>query len=262
MECSNNYHSQAKRLAHNYKSVILNIVKEQENKAKEETKMTKLNLRGFNTNTNYLNDGLNNVPAQQIYYDNDNVLLINRNNLTFAVISVEQATALGLELRGREEATSQAIIKMIADFKDNEDWQALTNNNLELILKNDPSTVDERKYNKVEFDENNKPIIKLVNRQQLIDSDKIVMDSLDLLDIQELTSLVDYNVKTNQLDNVYTVVDNYDFNHPINEKTYIAISNLLLINNANPTSKVYYHVIRIANQYGNRLTRFTDYIKK
>lgn len=224
--------------------------------------MTKLNLKGFNTNTNYLNDGLNNVPAQQVYYDNDNVLLINRNNLTFAVISVEQATELGLELRGREEATSQAIIKMIADFKDNEDWQALTNNNLELILKNDPSTVDEKDYNRVEFDENNKPTIKLVNRQQLLDSDKIVMDSIDLLDVQELTSLIDYNVKTEQIDNVFTIVDNYDFNHPINEKTYTAISNLLLINNANPTSKVCYHVIRIANQYGNRLTRFTDYIKK
>lgn len=224
--------------------------------------MTKLNLKGFNTNTNYLNDGLNNVPAQQVYYDNDNVLLINRNNLTFAVISVEQATALGLELRGREEATSQAIIKMIADFKSNEDWQALNSDNLELIIKNDPSTVDERKYNKVEFDENNKPTIKLVNRQQLANSGKVVMDSIDLLDVKELTSLIDYNVKTNQLDNVYTVVDNYDFSHPINEKTYIAISNLLLINNANPTSKVYYHVVRVANQYGNRLTRFTDYIKK
>lgn len=122
--------------------------------------------------------------------------------------------------------------------------------------------IDERKYNKVEFDENNKPIIKLVNRQQLLDNDKIVMDSIDLLDVKELTSLIDYNVKTNQLDNVYTVVDDYDFSHPINEKTYTAISNLLLINNADPTSKVYYHVIRIANQYDNRLTRFTDYIKK
>lgn len=224
--------------------------------------MTKLNLKGFNTNTNYLNDGLNDVPAQQVYYDNDNVLLINRNNLTFAVISVEQATELGLELRGREEATSQAIIKMIADFKSNEKWQALNSDNLELILKDDQLTIDEKQYNRVEFDENNKPTIKLVNRQQLLDSDKIVMDSIDLLDVQELTSLVDYNVKTEQIDNVYTIVDNYDFNHPINEKTYIAISNLLLINNANPTSKVYYHIFRIANQYGNRLTRFTDYIKK
>lgn len=224
--------------------------------------MTKLNLKGFNTNTKYLNDGLNDVPAQQVYYDNDTVLLINRNNLTFAVISVDKATELGLELRGREEATNHALIKMIADFEGNKDWQALNSDNLELILENDCTTVDEKEYNKVEFDENNKPIIKLVNRQQLLDNDKIVMDSLDLLDVQELTSLVDYNVKTNQLDNVYTIVDNYDFNHPINEKTYIAISNLLLINNANPTSKVYYHVVRVANQYGNRLTRFTDYIKK
>lgn len=224
--------------------------------------MTKLNLKGFNTNTNYLNDGLNDVPAQQVYYDNDNVLLINRNNLTFAVISVEQATELGLELRGREEATTQAIIKMIADFKSNEDWKALNSDNLELILKNDQLTIDEKQYNRVEFDENNKPIIKLVNRQQLLDNDKIVMDSIDLLDVQELTSLLDYNVKTEQIDNVYTIVDNYDFNHPINEKTYTAISNLLLINNADPTSKVYYHVVRVANQYDNRLTRFTDYIKK
>lgn len=224
--------------------------------------MTKLNLKGFNTNTNYLNDGLNDVPAQQVYYDNDTVLLINRNNLTFAVISIEQATELGLELRGREEATNHALVKMIINFENNEDWQGLTSDNLALILENGHSTVDEKEYNKVEFDENNKPIIKLVNRQQLLDNDKIVMDSLDLLDVKELTSLVDYNVKTNQLDNVYTIVDNYDFNHPINEKTYIAISNLLLINNANPTSKVYYHVFRIANQYGNRLTRFTDYIKK
>lgn len=224
--------------------------------------MTKLNLKGFNTNTNYLNDGLNDVPAQQVYYDNDTVLLINRNNLTFAVISIEQATELGLELRGREEATNHALVKMIINFENNEDWQGLTSDNLALILENGHSTVDEKEYNKVEFDENNKPIIKLVNRQQLLDNDKIVMDSLDLLDVQELTSLVDYNVKTNQLDNVYTVVDNYDFNHPINEKTYTEISNLLLINNANPTSKVYYHVFRIANQYGNRLTRFTDYIKK
>lgn len=262
MECSNSYHSQAKRLAHNHKSVILKIVKEQENKEKEETKMTNLNLKGFNTNTKYLNDGLNDVPAQQVYYDSDKVLLINRNNLTFAVISVEQATELGLELRGREEADSNALIVMIADLEGNEDWQALSSNNLELILENDHSTIDEKDYNRIEFDENNKPIIKLVNRQQLIDSDKIVMDSIDLLDVQELTSLVDYNVKTEQIDNVYTVVDNYDFNHPINEKTYIAISNLLLINNANPTSKVYYHVVRVAKQYGNRLTRFTDYIKK
>lgn len=122
--------------------------------------------------------------------------------------------------------------------------------------------IDEKEYNKVEFDENNKPIIKLVNRQLLLDSDKIVMDRIELLDVQELTSLIDYNVKTEQMDNVYTIVDNYDFNHPINEKTYIAISNLLLINNANPSSKVYYHVVRIAKQYGKRLTRFTDYIKK
>lgn len=224
--------------------------------------MTKLNLKGFNTNTNYLNDGLNDVPAQQVYYDSDKVLLINRNNLTFAVISVEQATELGLELRGREEATNQALIKMIDNFEGNKDWQALNSDNLELIVKNDPLTVDEKEYNKVEFDENNKPIIKLVNRQQLLDNDKIVMDSINLLDVQQLTSLLDYNVKTEQMDNVYTIVDNYDFSHPINEKTYIAISNLLLINNANPTSKVYYHVVRIANQYDNRLTRFTDYIKK
>lgn len=224
--------------------------------------MTKLNLKGFNINTKYLNDGLNDVPAQQVYYDNDKVLLINRNNLTFAVISVDEATKLGLELRGREEADSNALIIMIADLEGNEDWQALNSDNLELILENGHSTVDERKYNKVEFDENNKPIIKLVNRQQLLDNDKIVMDSIDLLDVKELTSLIDYNVKTNQLDNVYTVVDDYDFSHPINEKTYTAISNLLLINNADPTSKVYYHVIRIANQYDNRLTRFTDYIKK
>lgn len=122
--------------------------------------------------------------------------------------------------------------------------------------------IDERKYNRVEFDNNNKPIIKLVNRQQLIDNNRIVMDSIDLLDIQEITSLIDYNVKTEQIDNVFTVVDNYDFSHLINAKAYTAISNLLLINNADPTSKVYYHVIRIANQYDNRLTRFTDYIKK
>lgn len=224
--------------------------------------MTKLNLKGFNTNTKYLNDGLNDVPAQQVYYDNNTVLLINRNNLTFAIISVDKATELGLELRGREEATSHALIKMIADFEGNKDWQALNSDNLELILKNDHLTIDERKYNKVEFDENNKPIIKLVNRQQLLDSDKIVMDSIDLLDIQELTSLLDYNVKTEQIDNVYTIVDNYDFSHLINAKAYTAISNLLLINNADPTSKVYYHVVRVANQYGNRLTRFTDYIKK
>lgn len=38
MECSNDYHSQAKRLAHNYKSVILIIVKEQENKSKGRNK--------------------------------------------------------------------------------------------------------------------------------------------------------------------------------------------------------------------------------
>lgn len=224
--------------------------------------MTKLNLKGFNTNTNYLNDGLNNVPAQQVYYDNDTVLLINRVNLTFAVISIDEATELGLELRGREEADTQALNSMINHFKNNSDWQALNSNNLQLIVKKDPSTVDEKDYNRVEFDENNKPIIKLVNRQQLIDSNKVVMDSIDLLDIQELTSLLDYNVKIEQMDNVYTVVDNYDFNHPINEKTYTAISNLLLINNANPTSRVYYHVVRVANQYGNRLTRFTDYIKK
>ena len=224
--------------------------------------MTKLNLKGFNTNTNYLNDGLNDVPAQQVYYDNNTVLLINRVNLTFAVISVDKATELGLELRGREEATSHSLVKMIINFENNEEWQALNSDNLQLIVKNDHLIVDERKYNRVEFDENNKPTIKLVNRQQLLDSDKIVMDSIDLLDVQELTSLIDYNVKTNQLDNVYTVVDDYDFNHPINEKAYIAISNLLLINNANPTSRVYYHVVRIANQYGNRLTRFTDYIKK
>lgn len=122
--------------------------------------------------------------------------------------------------------------------------------------------IDERKYNRVEFDNNNKPIIKLVNRQQLIDNNRIVMDSIDLLDIQEITSLIDYNVKTEQIDNVFTVVDNYDFSHLINAKAYTVISNLLLINNADPTSKVYYHVIRIANQYDNRLTRFTDYIKK
>ena len=224
--------------------------------------MTKVNLKGFNTNTKYLNDGLNDVPAQQVYYDNDTVLLINRNNLTFAVISIEQATELGLELRGREEATNHALVKMIINFENNEDWQALNSDNLELILENGHSTVDEKEYNKVEFDENNKPIIKLVNRQQLANNGKVVMDSIDLLDVKELTSLLDYNVKTEQIDNVYTVVDNYDFNHPINEKTYTAISNLLLINNANPTSKVYYHVARIAKQYGNRLTRFTDYIKK
>lgn len=224
--------------------------------------MTKLNLKGFNTNTNYLNDGLNDVPAQQVYYDNDTVLLINRNNLTFAVISVEQATKLGLELREREEATSRALVKMIINFENNEDWQGLTSDNLELILENGHLTVDEKEYNKVEFDENNKPIIKLVNRQQLIDNNRVVMDSIDLLDVQELTSLLDYNVETEQMDNVYTIVDNYDFNHPINAKTYTAISNLLLINNANPTSKVYYHVVRVANQYDNRLTRFTSYIKK
>lgn len=224
--------------------------------------MTKLNLKGFNTNTKYLNDGLNDVPAQQVYYDNDTVLLINRNNLTFAVISVDKATELGLELRGHEEATSHALVKMIINFENNEDWQGLTSDNLELILENGHSTVDEKEYNKVEFDENNKPIIKLVNRQQLANNGKVVMDSIDLLDVKELTSLLDYNVETEQIDNVYTVVDNYDFNHPINEKTYTAISNLLLINNANPTSKVYYHVVRVANQYGNRLTRFTDYIKK
>lgn len=224
--------------------------------------MTKLNLKGFNTNTKYLNDGLNDVPAQQVYYDSDTVLLINRNNLTFAVISIEQATELGLELRGREEATNHALVKMIINFENNEDWQALNSDNLELILENGHSTVDEKEYNKVEFDENNKPIIKLVNRQQLANNGKVVMDSIDLLDVKELTSLLDYNVETEQIDNVYTVVDNYDFNHPINEKTYTAISNLLLINNADPTSEVYYHVVRIANQYGNRLTRFTDYIKK
>ena len=224
--------------------------------------MTKLNLKGFNTNTSYLNDGLNDVPAQQVYYDNNTVLLINRANLTFAVISVDKATELGLELRGREEATNQALNKMIADFEDNKDWQALNSDNLQLIVKNDHLIVDERKYNRVEFDENNKPIIKLVNRQQLIDNSRIVMDSIDLLDIQEITSLIDYNVKTEQIDNVYTIVDNYDFSHLINAKAYTAISNLLLINNADPTSKVYYHVTRIANQYDNRLTRFTDYIKK
>lgn len=224
--------------------------------------MTKLNLKGFNTNTNFLNDGINRIPAQQVYYDNNTVLLINRENLTFAVISVDKATELGLELRGREEATSQALTKMIADFEGNKDWQALNSNNLQLIVKNDHLIVDERKYNRVEFDNNNKPIIKLVNRQQLIDNNRIVMDSLDLLDLQELTSLIDYNVKTEQIDNVFTVVDNYDFSHLINTKAYTAISNLLLINNADPTSKVYYHVIRIANQYDNRLTRFTDYIKK
>lgn len=224
--------------------------------------MTKLNLKGFNTNTKYLNDGLNDVPAQQVYYDSDKVLLINRENLTFAVISVDEATNLGLELRGREEATSQALNKMIADFEGNKNWQALNSDNLELILKNDHLTIDERKYNKVEFDENNKPIIKLVNRQQLLDSGKVVMDSLDLLDVKELTSLVDYNVKTNQLDNVYTVVDNYDFNHIINEKTYTAISNLILVNNLNISSKVKYHVIDKPKQYGERLTRFTSYIKE
>lgn len=224
--------------------------------------MTKLNLKGFNTNTNYLNDGMNDVPAQQVYYDNDNVLLINRNNLTFAVISVDEATELGLELRGREEATSQAIIKMIADFKGNEDWQALNSNNLELILKNDPSTVDEKQYNRVEFDNNNKPTIKLVNRQQLANSGKVVMDSIDLLDVKELTSLIDYNVKTNQLDNVYTVVDNYDFSHPINKKTYTVISNLMLVNNLNISSKAKYHVIDKPKQYGERLTRYTSFIKE
>lgn len=224
--------------------------------------MTKLNLKGFNTNTNYLNDGLNNVPAQQVYYDSDKVLLINRNNLSFAVISIEQATKLGLELHGREEADSQALSAMIANFESKNDWKALNINNLNLIVKNGCAMVDESQYNKVEFDENNKPIIKLVNRQKLINSDKIVMDSLDLLDVKELTSLIDYNVKTKQMDNVYTIVDNYDFNHAINAKTYIAISNMLIINNANSNSKVCYHVIRIAKQYGDRLTRFTDYIKK
>lgn len=224
--------------------------------------MTNLNLKGFNTNTNYLNDGLNDVPAQQVYYDNDTVLLINRNNLTFAVISIEQATKLGLELLGREEATSHALVKMIINFENDEDWQGLTSDNLELILENDCRTVDEKDYNKVEFDENNKPIIKLVNRQQLINSGKVVMDSIDLLDVQELTSLIDYNVKTNQLDNIYTVVDNYDFTHAIDEKTYTAISSLLLINNLNISSKVKYHVIDKPKQYSNRLTRFTDFIKK
>lgn len=224
--------------------------------------MTKLNLKGFNTNANYLSDGLNDVPAHQVYYDNDNVLLINRNNLTFAVISVDEATELGLELRGREEADTQALNSMINHFKNNSDWQALNSNNLQLIVKKDPSTVDEKDYNRVEFDENNKPIIKLVNRQQLLDSDKIVMDSIELLDVQELTSLLDYNVKTNQLDNVYTIVDNYDFNHSINEKTYTAISNLILVNNLNISSKVKYHVIDKPKQYGNRLTRYTSYIKE
>lgn len=224
--------------------------------------MTKLNLKGFNTNTKYLNDGLNDVPAQQVYYDNDTVLLINRNNLTFAVVSIEQATKLGLELREREEATSRALVKMIINFENNEDWQGLTSDNLELILENGHLTVDEKEYNKVEFDENNKPIIKLVNRQQLANSGKVVMDSIDLLDVKELTSLLDYNVKTNQLDNVYTVVDDYDFNHPINEKTYTAISNLILVNNLNISSKVKYHVIDKPKQYGERLTRYTSFIKE
>lgn len=123
--------------------------------------------------------------------------------------------------------------------------------------------IDEKEYNKVEFDENKKPIIKLVNRQKMLDNDKIVMDSLDLWDVQELAALVDYDTKTGEFDNVYSVIDNYDFTHAINEKTYFVISSLILINNEkqSPTSDFYINHNKI-NWYGDRLTSFTSFVKK
>lgn len=123
--------------------------------------------------------------------------------------------------------------------------------------------IDEKEYNKVEFDNNNTPTIKLVNRQQLLDNDKIVMDSLDLLDVQELVALIDYNTKTKKFDNVYNLTDNYDFTHAINEETYFIISSLILINNEkqSPANDFYVRHNKV-NWYGYRLTSFTSFIKK
>ena len=123
--------------------------------------------------------------------------------------------------------------------------------------------IDEKEYNKVEFDNNNTPTIKLVNRQQLLDNDRIVMDSLDLLDVQELVALIDYNTKTKKFDNVYNLIDNYDFTHAINKETYFIISSLILINNEkqSPTNDFYFKHNKV-NWYGYRLTSFTSFIKK
>lgn len=123
--------------------------------------------------------------------------------------------------------------------------------------------IDEKEYNKVEFDNNNTPTIKLVNRQQLLDNDKIVMDSLDLLDVQELVALIDYNTKTKKFDNVYNLIDNYDFTHAINKETYFIISSLILINNEkqSPANDFYFKHNKV-NWYGYRLTSFTSFIKK
>lgn len=123
--------------------------------------------------------------------------------------------------------------------------------------------INEKEYNRVEFDNNNNPIIKLVNRQKMLDNDKIVMDSLDLLDVQELAALVDYDTKTGEFDNVYSLVDNYDFTHAINEKTYFVISSLILINNQSqsPVNDFYINHNKI-NWYGDRLTSFTSFVKK
>lgn len=120
--------------------------------------------------------------------------------------------------------------------------------------------INEMEYNTVDFNENGKPVIKVMNEPAKLRGE-IKMECLDLLDVRELMSLIDFNVRTQKFDNVYKLVDNYDFNHEINEKTYFAISSLLLINNQSPTNPYYYNMHN-TQRYGDRLTRYSSFIKK
>lgn len=119
--------------------------------------------------------------------------------------------------------------------------------------------INEKDYNKVEFDQNGKPVIKLVNRELML-KDELVMDNIDLSDLQELSALLDYNIKEQTFGNMYQLVDNYDFTHYISKKMFFELSTLLSINNQN-ANKHYYSVINIANQYPDRLTRYVSFIK-
>lgn len=120
--------------------------------------------------------------------------------------------------------------------------------------------INEIEYNSVGLDENGKPVIKVLNEPAKMRGE-IEIECLDLLDVRELMSLIDFNVKTQKFDNVYKLVDNYDFNHAIDEKTYFAISALLTINNQTQSNPLYYNINHV-QRYGDRLTMYSSFIKK
>lgn len=120
--------------------------------------------------------------------------------------------------------------------------------------------INEIEYNSVGLDENGKPVIKVLNEPAKLRGE-VEIECLDLLEVRELMSLIDFNVRTQKFDNVYKLVDNYDFNHAIDEKTYFAISALLTINNQTQSNPLYYNINHV-QRYGDRLTMYSSFIKK